>query len=119
MSSPNFNKSLIPIISDPPVLMFIPLFIAATAAVFFGYLAQDLFIGIGSTFYINTLFTHPNNLTILDGPLTPISSTLLKFLPLATLLILFTLIPSVSTNSCNFELLQRTGLNWNRKGQQF
>ena len=71
--------------------MLIPLFILSVGAAFFGFITHELFLGLGSTFYQQALFTHPSNLTMLDGPLSPPS--LLKFLPPATLLILLTLIP--------------------------
>jgi hypothetical protein len=33
----------------------------------FGYLTQDLFLGMGSTFYLQAIFTHPNHVSLLDG----------------------------------------------------
>jgi len=55
---------------------------------------------LGSSVYGQALFTHPNNLTLLDGPLS--APSWLKFLPPATLLILLTLIPTAITQGSNF-----------------
>ena len=51
---------------------------------------------MGSSVYGQALFTHPNNLTLLDGPLS--APSWLKFLPPATLLILLTLIPTSTSH---------------------
>lgn len=88
---PNFPYSIIRQISEPVIKMFIPLFILAIGAAFFGFLFKDTFLGIGSTIYFNSIFTHPSNIALFDGPLG--AETSFKFLPLLTLLILFTIIP--------------------------
>src|SRR5690349_1377107 len=91
LSAPHYPHTVLQIIADPPFLMLLPLIILGAGAAFFGFVTHELFLGLGSTFYQQALFTHPSNLTLLDGPLSPPS--LLKFLPLATLLILITLLP--------------------------
>nr|NP_150324.1 NADH dehydrogenase subunit 5 [Spizellomyces punctatus]AAK84253.1 NADH dehydrogenase subunit 5 [Spizellomyces punctatus] len=91
LSAPHYPHTVLETIADPPLLMLIPLLILGFGAAFFGFLTHELFLGLGSTFYQQALFTHPSNLTMLDGPLSPPS--LLKFLPPATLLILLTLLP--------------------------
>ena len=90
-SSPHYPHTVLESIADPSKLMLIPLQILGFGAAFVGYLTHELFQGQGSSFYQQALFTHPNNLTLQDGPLS--APSWLKFLPPATLLILLTLIP--------------------------
>jgi hypothetical protein len=76
--------------------MYIPLFILGLGAAFFGYLTHEVFIGLGNTFYLQALFFHPaSSIQLLDGSFAPDTSyiTALKYLPLTTLLILFSLLP--------------------------
>jgi len=45
---------------EDDIFMNIPLIILAIFSVFFGYITKDIFIGLGSNFFIdNSLFTHP------------------------------------------------------------
>ena len=46
--------------------IIIPLIILALFSIFFGYIFSDLFVGIGSDFFGNSLFTHPNNVVIVE-----------------------------------------------------
>jgi len=95
LSAPHYPHTVLATIADPPFVMFLPLFILGTGAAFLGFLTHELFLGLGSTFYQQALFTHPSNLTLLDGPLS--APSLLKFLPPATLLILLTILPLSAT----------------------
>lgn len=52
---------------EQPTLVVIPYVILALLAVFFGYLAKDIFIGIGSDVFGAALFTHPNHITLVDA----------------------------------------------------
>src|SRR5882757_2676540 len=51
--------------SNLPVI--IPLFILAVFSIFFGYIFSDLFVGVGSDFFGNSLFIHPNNISIIEA----------------------------------------------------
>lgn len=109
LSKPNFPYSLIlnKIILDPNWTMLLPLILLAIGSVFFGYLSHETFLGLGSSIYQGAIFIHPNNIALLDGamiPSVPLSSlvsfafqesyqSILKYLPLVTLLILITLLP--------------------------
>nr|YP_009659004.1 NADH dehydrogenase subunit 5 [Synchytrium microbalum]QCQ69002.1 NADH dehydrogenase subunit 5 [Synchytrium microbalum] len=102
LSEPHFPSTVLPVISDPVISSFISLFIASVAAVFFGYLTNELFMGVGSYFYGQSIFIHPDHLILLDGTLTP--GSIWKLLPPLTLLTLITLLPlsfntSYSSNS--------------------
>lgn len=47
--------------------MAIPLGILAVLSVVFGYLSKDLFIGMGTDFFGNAIFIHPNNIILIDA----------------------------------------------------
>lgn len=84
LSEPHFPFTVLPVISDPVISCFISLFIASVAAVLFGYITNELFLGIGCYFYEQSLFIHPDHLILLDGTLTP--GSIWKLLPPLTLL---------------------------------
>ena len=69
--------------------MTIPLVILAIFSIFFGYLTKDIFIGLGSSFFIdNSLFIHPTHEIMLDTEFAV--PTLFKLLPfIFTLLLSF------------------------------
>jgi len=60
LSKPNGSKLNYISAHDPALLMAIPLAILAVFSVFFGYIAQELFIGPGSPLLSNGLFQQPN-----------------------------------------------------------
>lgn len=95
LSAPHYPHTVLEMIAEPSKSMLIPLYILGAGAAFFGFVTHELFLGLGSTFYQQALFTHPSHLILLDGSLAPIPSSLsfLKYIPLATLLILLTIIP--------------------------
>ncbi len=47
--------------------VIIPLFILALFSIFFGYFASDLFVGVGSDFFGNSLFIQPNNINLIEA----------------------------------------------------
>jgi NADH-ubiquinone oxidoreductase chain 5 len=46
--------------------VIIPLLLLALFSIFFGFMFSDLFVGVGSDFFGNSLFTHPNNLALIE-----------------------------------------------------
>jgi len=59
--------------------VILPLFILALFSIFFGFVFSDLFVGVGSDFFANSLFIHPNNISIIEAEFSlPI---LIKLLP--------------------------------------
>jgi NADH-ubiquinone oxidoreductase chain 5 len=60
----------------------IPLIILAILSIFFGYLTKDIFIGLGTSFFLdNSLFIHPNHEIMLDTEFAvPILFKLLPFI---------------------------------------
>ena len=65
LSRPLFPKAKQPFVTDSPLLKTIPLIILSVAAVMFGYLTHELFLSFGSTFYLNSIYTHPNTTSFL------------------------------------------------------
>jgi NADH-ubiquinone oxidoreductase chain 5 len=47
--------------------VIIPLFILSLFSILFGYLFSDLFLGVGSDFFGNSLFIHPENINIIEA----------------------------------------------------
>ena len=74
---------------ESDIYMSTPLIILAIFSIFFGYLTKDIFIGLGSNFFIdNSLFIHPSHEIMLDTEFSV--PTLFKILPL-----IFTLLLSI------------------------
>nr|QCQ68451.1 NADH dehydrogenase subunit 5 [Synchytrium endobioticum]QCQ68470.1 NADH dehydrogenase subunit 5 [Synchytrium endobioticum]QCQ68489.1 NADH dehydrogenase subunit 5 [Synchytrium endobioticum]QCQ68508.1 NADH dehydrogenase subunit 5 [Synchytrium endobioticum]QCQ68527.1 NADH dehydrogenase subunit 5 [Synchytrium endobioticum] len=93
LSEPHFPSTLLPEISDPVLSSFISLslLLASIAAVFLGFLTNELFLGIDFFLSGQSLFIHPDHLILLDGTLSPAS--IWQFLPPLTLLTLITILP--------------------------
>nr|YP_010988382.1 NADH dehydrogenase subunit 5 [Tylopilus brunneirubens]WOR75469.1 NADH dehydrogenase subunit 5 [Tylopilus brunneirubens] len=45
----------------------IPLFILALFSIFFGFVFSDLFVGVGSDFFANSIYINPNNISIIEA----------------------------------------------------
>ena len=66
---------------ESDMFMSLPLIILAVFSIFFGYLTKDIFLGLGSGFFLdNSLFIHPNNQIILDTEFSV--AIIFKLLPL-------------------------------------
>ena len=78
VSNPNGFKNAIQNAHDAPLPMAAPLFILCVGSVFVGYLTKDLFIGLGTPFWNNAIFTSPQNLTMVDAEFVPVC---VKWLP--------------------------------------
>ena len=72
---------------ESDIFMSIPLIILAVFSIFFGYMTKDIFIGLGSNFFMdNGLFIHPYHEIMLDTEFAV--PTLFKVLPLIFTLLL-------------------------------
>ena len=60
--------------------VIIPFVILSIFSIGFGYLGSDLFVGVGSDFFVNSVFIHPNNVSIIEAEFS-INPTI-KLLPL-------------------------------------
>jgi proton-translocating NADH-quinone oxidoreductase chain L len=54
-----------------PIWMCIPLLILSIGSIFTGYLVKDLFIGLGSNFFADSIFIYPPNLITGDAEFIP------------------------------------------------
>jgi NADH-ubiquinone oxidoreductase chain 5 len=52
---------------EAKLTVIIPLLILSLFSIFFGYIFSDLFVGIGSGFFGNSLFIHPNKISIIEA----------------------------------------------------
>lgn len=59
--------------------VIIPLFILGLFSIFFGFVFSELFVGVGTDFFGNSLYTHPNNISIIEAEFS--LSLVLKLLP--------------------------------------
>jgi len=64
---PNGQKNSYLNSHESNIATVIPLFILALFSIFFGYIFSDLFVGIGSDFFKNSIFIHPNNIAIVEA----------------------------------------------------
>lgn len=56
---------------DAPFVMALPLMVLAGGSVFVGYLARDMMIGLGTSFWSNALFVLPKNSVLLESEWIP------------------------------------------------
>jgi NADH:ubiquinone oxidoreductase subunit 5 (subunit L)/multisubunit Na+/H+ antiporter MnhA subunit len=63
ISEPNSYKKIMQNAHELPIIMGIPLFILSIGSIFTGYLSKDMFVGFGSTFFIDSIFVLPSNST--------------------------------------------------------
>jgi NADH-ubiquinone oxidoreductase chain 5 len=65
--SPNGNKQSYLNSHESSLAAIIPLVVLSLFSIFFGYLFSDMFVGMGSDFFGNSLFIHPNNITLVEA----------------------------------------------------
>jgi NADH-ubiquinone oxidoreductase chain 5 len=71
LSSPNGYKSVIFSAHDSPLMMVIPLAVLTVPSIFAGYLMKDMFIGLGTDFWGNSLLVLPENMNRIDSEFIP------------------------------------------------
>lgn len=52
---------------EAPMIIVIPLVILSVMSIGFGYVAKDLFVGVGSDFLSTALFQHPNHVSLIEA----------------------------------------------------
>jgi NADH-ubiquinone oxidoreductase chain 5 len=67
LTKPNGSKKIYLNSHEANTFVIIPLIILALFSIFFGYIFSDLFVGVGSDFFQNSLFIHPNNLALVEA----------------------------------------------------
>jgi NADH-ubiquinone oxidoreductase chain 5 len=67
LTNPIGSKVFYKKIQESDIFISLPLIILAIFSIFFGYITKDIFIGLGSGFFIdNSLFIHPTHESILN-----------------------------------------------------
>lgn len=79
LSETNAYKNVIKNAHDVPLEMGLPLGILAFGSIFIGYLSRDMFVGLGSNFWNNSIYINPVNNQMIDAEFLP---TFIKLLPL-------------------------------------
>ena len=72
LANPNGYKSSMQSIHDAPFSMGFPLFLLSLCSIFIGFLSKDLFIGLGTPFWNNSIFVLPEHLNIIDAEFIPV-----------------------------------------------
>jgi NADH-ubiquinone oxidoreductase chain 5 len=81
LSNPNGPLINYKIAHEANIFMSLPLILLAIFSIFFGYITKDIFIGLGSDFFIdNSIFIHPLHESMLDTEFAV--PTYFKLLPL-------------------------------------
>lgn len=78
LSETNAYKNIIKNAHDVPLEMGIPLGLLAFGSIFIGYISKDMFVGLGSNFWNNSIFIDPLNNQMIDAEFLP---TFFKLLP--------------------------------------
>ena len=98
LTYPNASKAVYLHTHDAPTIVMIPLAILSILAIFFGYVASDLFVGIGSDFLSQSLFTHPSHISLIEAENIPLFykllPTVLTLLGAGSALYFYHLIPN-------------------------
>lgn len=80
LSVPNGSKSTYLNSHESQWAVMIPLIVLSIFSIIFGYLFSDLFVGVGSNFFGNSIFIHPKNISLIEAEFTP--NIFMKLLPL-------------------------------------
>jgi NADH-ubiquinone oxidoreductase chain 5 len=64
---PNASKGDYLNAHEAPMIIVIPLVILSIMSIVFGYVAKDLFVGIGSDFLSAALFQHPDHISLVEA----------------------------------------------------
>ena len=67
LSKPTGFRSVFEGAHDAPLVMAMPLFFLSFGALFLGFLTKDLAVGLGTTFWQQSLFTHPNHILFTEA----------------------------------------------------
>ena len=79
ISENNAYKSVMKNVHESSWIMILPLMVLVFGSIFVGYLAKDLFLGLGSDAFLNSIFVHPKNLVFIDAEFIPYH---IKLIPL-------------------------------------
>jgi NADH-ubiquinone oxidoreductase chain 5 len=71
ISENNAYKSVMKNVHESSWVMIMPLMVLVFGSIFVGYLAKDLFLGLGSDAFLNSIYVHPKNLIFIDAEFIP------------------------------------------------
>ena len=99
-STPNGNKVSYLKAHEANLAVILPLLILAIFSIFFGYIFSDLFVGIGSDYFGNSIFIHPNNIALVEAefslnPFIKLLPAILSFLGSALAIYLYNFNPMI------------------------
>jgi NADH-ubiquinone oxidoreductase chain 5 len=111
LTYPNASKSVYLHTHDAPIIVIIPLTILSLLAIFFGYIAKDLYIGIGSDFLSPSLFIHPSHISLVEAEfalplLIKLLPAILTLVGASTALYMYHLVPSFTIELTDSKLGQ-------------
>nr|BBE20926.1 NADH dehydrogenase subunit 5 [Tricholoma matsutake] len=94
LTTPNGQKQSYLNSHESKIAVILPLLILALFSIFFGYIFSDLFVGVGSDFFGNSLFIHPNNISIIEAefsinPIIKLLPVILSFIGSATAIFMY------------------------------
>jgi NADH-ubiquinone oxidoreductase chain 5 len=67
LTVPNGSRNIYLNSHETNLSVIIPLFFLSLFSILFGYVFSDLFVGVGSDFFGNSLFIHPNNISLIEA----------------------------------------------------
>jgi NADH-ubiquinone oxidoreductase chain 5 len=79
LTTPQGNKESYLNSHESKLAVIVPLLILAIFSIFFGFIFSDLFVGIGTDFWGNSVFTHPNNISLVEAEFS--LNPIIKLLP--------------------------------------
>ena len=79
LSENNAYKSVMRGVHESSWVMILPLLVLVFGSIFVGYLAKDIFLGLGSDAFLNSIYVHPKNLIFIDAEFIPYH---IKLIPL-------------------------------------
>ena len=88
---------------ESKLAVVIPLLILAIFSIFFGFIFSDLFVGIGNDFFANSIFTHPNNIALVEAdfslnPIIKLLPAILSFFGAALAIFMYHIQPQILIN---------------------
>jgi len=103
LTTPNGQKESYLNSHESKLAVIIPLLILAIFSIFFGFIFSDLFVGIGSDFFANSIFTHPNNIAIVEAefslnPIIKLLPAILSFFGAALAIFMYHIQPQILIN---------------------
>lgn len=109
LTTPNGPKGSYLNSHESNLAVIIPLLILAIFSIFFGYIFSDLFVGIGSDFFKNSIFTHPNNISLVEAefslnPIIKLLPAILSFSGALSAIYMYHLQPMFLINITNSKL---------------